>query len=284
MRALGGLRAVSLGTLIASRARQFRTAAAATTPGCRRAAPVRGSGGVSALPAPCRRASTHWNAWPVRRRQLHSVAASAAAAPAAEGEGQPQDAGSEQQLLAVNWKVGIALAGASFEAYNELSTEGIPQRYENGAEVHFIDGDFLREKMAGLLRVTIRAATNLTETDSGLLPRVIGGYNDPMCSLSIGCSTYQTQSALRSQDEVEEPEICTLFVRCGARAVGGCVAARLCGLQRVGAPPALQLQLDAGCDPQGVPHSGLWAYPDTAPPPTLLPACCCRAGTPRPRC
>lgn len=96
-----------------------------------------------------------------RQRHARSIAASAAAgagrAPSAERQ-EPQQrseslaaavvshadtaTAADSQLreeLELDWRVGAALAGASFEAYCLLEERGIPERHACGAEVFYLD-------------------------------------------------------------------------------------------------------------------------------------------------
>lgn len=81
--------------------------------------------------------STRWGG---AARLLHTsrfTAAAAAAAGAEEGNCGAGDGG--RSPLLPDWRVGVALAGASFEAYGGLSEEGLPEKHANGTEVHYVD-------------------------------------------------------------------------------------------------------------------------------------------------
>ena len=39
----------------------------------------------------------------------------------------------------LDWKLGVALAGASFEAYGLLAQPGLPKHHACGADTHYMD-------------------------------------------------------------------------------------------------------------------------------------------------
>lgn len=64
------------------------------------------------------------------------------AAPAAAAEADPDGTAhedSEGPPHWAEWKLGVALAGASFEAYGGLSEPGLPDRTLTGAEIRYTD-------------------------------------------------------------------------------------------------------------------------------------------------
>lgn len=107
--------------------------------------------------------STRWSLLPhTAQRQAQAVrlrASSAEAAPSAPDE-----------AVEFDWKLGLALAGCAFEAYNGLEEddEGPPplrQVSASGTQVTYVDQAFVSEKMAGLLEVTVVGATGLKASD-----------------------------------------------------------------------------------------------------------------------
>lgn len=91
-----------------------------------------------------------------------------------------------------DWMLGLALAGCAFEAYNGLENgpEGSPEplcsESAGGTRVTYLDPDFLRKKMDGILEVTIRGAKGLKSAD------MLGGKSDPYCIVSCGGSSART--------------------------------------------------------------------------------------------
>jgi hypothetical protein len=129
MQALQELRLAGARSLAAGAARRLAAAHVVAPPHC---APHRGWARCIAAPScwgleriliSARRAS----------RQLHI---NRVIAEAAQGSGASN--GSHPPLLP-DWRVGVALAGASFEAYGELSEGGLPEKHANGTEVHYVD-------------------------------------------------------------------------------------------------------------------------------------------------
>ena len=128
MQALQELRLAGARSLAAGAARRLAAAHVAAAPQC---TPHRGWARCIAAPS-ClgleginisRRGAS---------RQLHTsrVIAEAAQGSGASNGGSP---------LLPDWRVGVALAGASFEAYGELSEGGLPEKHANGTEVHYVD-------------------------------------------------------------------------------------------------------------------------------------------------
>lgn len=71
--------------------------------------------------------------------ELQAPGASASGQAPAPSRG-PRGGGSVAgQEPALDWKVAAALAGASFEAYNELQERGLPERHACGADVYYLD-------------------------------------------------------------------------------------------------------------------------------------------------
>lgn len=64
-----------------------------------------------------------------------------------------------------NWRLAVALAGCSFEAYLDVDTTGDAgikeQALQRGSEVTYVDDEFLTTKMGGLLDVYVKGCTGL---------------------------------------------------------------------------------------------------------------------------
>ncbi len=65
--------------------------------------------------------------------------------------------------------------------------------------------EYLRDTMAGLLRVRLRSAEKLAARD-------IWGTSDPYCVVSVGASSARSRTIGRTLDPIWDEEL-TLFVR-----------------------------------------------------------------------
>ena len=91
-----------------------------------------------------------------------------------------------------DWMLGVSLAGCAFEAYNGLDLEGstgaappIHQDTVSGTRITYVDPEFLRTRMQGILEVTVIGAKNLKSSE-------VFGKSDPYCTLSVGGSFART--------------------------------------------------------------------------------------------
>jgi hypothetical protein len=111
-----------------------------------------------------------------------------------------------------DWMLGLALAGCAFEAYNGLETgpAGSPEPLHStsagGTQVTFLDPNFLRQKMAGVVEVTIRGAKGLKSGD------MFGGKSDPYAIVSIGGSSARTPTIQENNEPTWEHKA-LLFVQ-----------------------------------------------------------------------
>jgi Lipase (class 3)/C2 domain len=111
-----------------------------------------------------------------------------------------------------DWMLGLALAGCAFEAYNGLETgpEGshdpLHSESAGGTRVTYLDPDFLRKKMDGVLEITIVGAKRLKSAD------MFGGKSDPYCIVSVGGSSARTPTIQENNDPTWEHK-CLLFVQ-----------------------------------------------------------------------
>ncbi|KAL4420729.1 hypothetical protein ABPG75_010385 [Micractinium tetrahymenae] len=127
---------------------------------------------------------------------MRAPSPSVTAAAAAE-----HDTAADDPSTAFDWRLGLALAGCAFEAYNDIeSGEGSPSMRMTslgGTEIAFVDKDFLRQKFAGLLEVTVKSASNLMRAD--WWP---GAKSDPFVVLNVGDSAAITSVINQNLDPV----------------------------------------------------------------------------------
>lgn len=87
--------------------------------------------------------------------------------------------------------------------------------HPSGSQVHYLDQEFLRRKMAGVLHVTSRSATALPAADPAPFT------SDPFLVVSVGDgSSYTTRTILNNLNPAWH-EDCTLFVRWASCCCGG---------------------------------------------------------------
>jgi hypothetical protein len=154
-----------------------RAAAAARAPGRERAFCML-SHDAARLPA------THdWT-----RRRWNCVAAAAADSAAAAAAAPP--AAARDPALAFDWPLAVELAGCSFEAYNGLeeAAGGAPpplrQTSPSGTVTTFVDGAFVRSRLAGILEVAVESAAGLR-----------AARGEPYCVVAVGSSATRTPVA-----------------------------------------------------------------------------------------
>lgn len=137
---------------------------------------------------------------------MRAPSPSVAAAAAEAGH----EAAAEDPSTAFDWRLGLALAGCAFEAYNDIeSADGsasMKMTSLGGTEITFVDKDFLRHKFAGLLEVTVKSASNLMRAD--WWP---GAKSDPFVVLNVGDSAAVTSVVNQNLDPVWD-ETFYLFV------------------------------------------------------------------------
>lgn len=111
----------------------------------------------------------------------------------------------------IDWRLGLALAGCSFEAYNDLEeTKGPPLKQVslNGTEVTYLSVQFLKERMAGLAIIMVLNATDLKPSDFWTL----SPSSDPYALLCIGDSIGKTSVVNDTVNPVWNETLC-LFIR-----------------------------------------------------------------------
>ena len=98
-----------------------------------------------------------------------------------------------------DWRLGLALAGCSFEAYNGCVDEDMSLRQvsSNGTEITYVNKDFLKKKMSGIVRIHIISANGLKDAD-----KIPGTLSDPYCQVSIGPSYGRTKTVKHNLDPV----------------------------------------------------------------------------------
>ena len=75
----------------------------------------------------------------------------------------------------------VTLAGASFEAYADVSVKGLVQKCPGDVEIVYTNREFLQTKLAGLLKVSLCDVTSIQDENNG--------RNNPsvlVCKLSSG--------------------------------------------------------------------------------------------------
>lgn len=71
----------------------------------------------------------------------------------------------------------MALGGCSFEAYNDPEvSDGLGETTPSGSKILYADKSFLLERMAGLLELTVKSATNLPVADVSRQQHASAGF------------------------------------------------------------------------------------------------------------
>jgi hypothetical protein len=84
----------------------------------------------------------------------------------------------------------VQLAGAAFEAYAGVAVPGLVQKCPGGVEIHYTNQEFLAEKMAGILKVSIEEICLTSSLNKDLSSFV--------CKLSIGDSCLELDPSVPS--------------------------------------------------------------------------------------
>ncbi|KAK9829841.1 hypothetical protein WJX72_008191 [[Myrmecia] bisecta] len=88
-----------------------------------------------------------------------------------------------------------AHASASLDSTAGGGAEGFVERSSNGTQTTYVDRDYMKSKLAGILQVQLKGA-------SGLPARDMWGSSDPYCIASIGESCHTTKVVARSLEPV----------------------------------------------------------------------------------
>ncbi|KAH7616902.1 putative Phospholipase A(1) DAD1, chloroplastic [Nannochloris sp. 'desiccata'] len=124
-------------------------------------------------------------------------------------------AGNNEKDIEFNLPWAVALAGAAFESYADVAVRGLVQQCPGGVEITYTNKDFLRDNLAGLLKITIdeiclkssvEVESKDTQNDSGHEKEKEKemSMSSFVCKLSIGDGCLELQPPASGDDNFGE--------------------------------------------------------------------------------